>query len=73
MYDKNAAKIIGFIDLGTVGNQLLEFEQSCQSTTTYEHCMYLYLGGKKPGSEMEKEVKKPGLFQWVHVGKFDFI
>ena len=34
VYDKNAAKIIGFIDLGTVGNQLLEFEQSCQSTHT---------------------------------------
>lgn len=33
VYDKNGVKIIGFVDLGTLTNQLLEFEQSYSQST----------------------------------------
>lgn len=33
VYDKNGVKIIGFVDLGTLTNQLLEFEQSYNQST----------------------------------------
>ena len=33
MYDKFGAKVIGFIDIGSVNNQLLEFEQQQGSSS----------------------------------------
>ena len=45
VYDKIGAKVIGFVDLGSVNNQLLEFEQSCNNPPIATHMLVLMVRG----------------------------
>ena len=36
VYDKHGVRIIGFVDVGNVNNDLLSFEQSCQDSSSVE-------------------------------------
>ena len=43
VYDKIGTKVIGFVDLGSVNNQVLEFEESCNNPPIATHMLVLYV------------------------------